>query len=266
MTKTCAGCTYSHDFPRHDHGQEFANLGTAIDGLRIRVVDDADRPVAPGQVGHVHFAGPMITPGYYRNPKATAAAITADGWLRSGDLGKPDDDRLILAGRSKDSIIVNGVNYYSHELEAALGRLDGVRAGSVAAVPTRPDGADTEQLAMFFATDLVDTDEAALHRLIITVRNGVILHSIGDSAPLLSYPSPRPIFPAPASAKSNALSCADGWRAAASRRANPSSTRWSNASSEGSPHPPVLPAGARTAFRRFGTTRRPCPNTQRYLT
>ncbi|WP_236725330.1 non-ribosomal peptide synthetase [Amycolatopsis orientalis] len=176
MTETCAGCTYSHDFPRHDHGQEFANLGTAVDGLRIRVVDDTERPVAAGQVGHVQFAGPMITPGYYRNQDATAAAFTADGWLRSGDLGTLDDGRVTLAGRSKDSIIVNGVNYYSHELETALGRLDGVLSGSVAAVPIRPAGADTEQLAVFFATDVEDADEDALHRLIITVRNGAILH------------------------------------------------------------------------------------------
>jgi acyl-CoA synthetase (AMP-forming)/AMP-acid ligase II/thioesterase domain-containing protein len=175
MTETCAGCTYSTDFPRHDGDHAFANLGTAIDGLQIRIADDQDRPVSPGLPGHLQFTGPMVTPGYYRNREATAAAFTADGWFRSGDLGRLDDGRLTLVGRSKDSIVVNGVNYYSHELETALNRLDGVISGSVAAVPIRPEAADTEQLAVFFATGIQDTDEGALHRLIITVRNGAIL-------------------------------------------------------------------------------------------
>ncbi len=70
----------------------------------------------------------MVTPGYYRNADATRAAFTADGWFRSGDLGRLDDARLTLVGRSKDSIIVNGVNYFSHELETVLALI--IHAGS----------------------------------------------------------------------------------------------------------------------------------------
>jgi acyl-CoA synthetase (AMP-forming)/AMP-acid ligase II/thioesterase domain-containing protein len=176
MTETCAGCTYSVDFPYRAADEKFANLGTPVHGLRIRITDERDRPLPPGQVGEVQLTGPMVTAGYYRNTAATDAAFSDDGWFRSGDLGRVDGGRLTLVGRSKDSVIVNGVNYYSHDLETALGRLDGVRPGLVAAVPIRPAGGDTEQLAVFFATDLDDHGETALHRLMIAVRNGAILH------------------------------------------------------------------------------------------
>ncbi|MFF7650007.1 AMP-binding protein [Streptomyces sp. NPDC007983] len=193
MTETCAGSIYNRAFPVTDVGQEFANLGTPVEGLSIRVADDDHRPLPPGEVGELQLSGPMITGGYYNDEAATKEAFTPDGWFRSGDLGRIDDGRLTLVGRSKDSIIVNGVNYFSHEMEAALEQLDGVAGGYVAAFPTRRPGSDTEQLVIALHPELADDDEPGLHRLITAVRSTVVIH--WGFRPSLILPLPREAFP-----------------------------------------------------------------------
>ncbi|MFB6689800.1 AMP-binding protein [Streptomyces virginiae] len=195
MTETCAGSIYNREFPDADRGAEFAAVGRPLDGLRIRVAEeDGVTPLPDGEVGEVQLTGPMITSGYRNDKDATQAAFTADGWFRTGDLGRLSGGRLTLVGRSKDSIIVNGVNYYSHDLESVLDGLEGVEKSFVAAFPTRPRGSDTEQLAVAFAADPdVARDEAALHRLLIAIRNSVVLH--WGFRPALLLPLPKDAFP-----------------------------------------------------------------------
>ncbi|MFJ3928524.1 AMP-binding protein [Streptomyces sp. NPDC090022] len=194
MTETCAGSVYSRGaFPGADRGAEFASLGTAVGGLRMRVVDAEDRELPAGEVGELQLSGPMVTGGYWNDPGATAAAFTADGWFRSGDLGRIDGGRLTLAGRTKDSVIVNGVNYFSHDIEAALEQLDGVARSYVAAFPTRPAGSDTEQLVIAFRPDLPAGDEAGLHRVLTAVRATVVMH--WGFRPALVLPLPAEAFP-----------------------------------------------------------------------
>lgn len=193
MTETCAGSVYSRAFPLTDVGQEFANLGTPVEGLSIRVADDDHRPLPMGEIGELQLSGPMITSGYYNDEAATKEAFTPDGWFRSGDLGRIDDGRLTLVGRSKDSVIVNGVNYFSHEIEAALEQLDGVAGGYVAAFPTRRPGSDTEQLVIAVHPELADDDEPGLHRLITAVRSTVVIH--WGFRPSLILPLPKDAFP-----------------------------------------------------------------------
>jgi acyl-CoA synthetase (AMP-forming)/AMP-acid ligase II/thioesterase domain-containing protein len=176
MTETCAGSVYSREFPDADSGAEFASLGLPVQGLALRIVDDNDTPVPAGGTGELQLRGSMIFTGYLNNGQATAAAFTADGWFRSGDLGKLDEaGRLTLVGRSKDSIIVDGVNYFSHDLETALEQLDGVNRSYVAAFPTREPGSDTEQLVVTFVPSFSPWNESELHRLLIAIRNSVVL-------------------------------------------------------------------------------------------
>lgn len=193
MTETCAGSIYSRTFPAFDQGQEFANLGTPVEGLRLRIVDEHDRELGPGETGELQLTGPMITPGYHNNEQATRDAFTADGWFRSGDLGRLDDGRLTLVGRSKDSVIVNGVNYFSHDIESVLEQLDGVARSYVAAFPTRAPGSDTEQLVVAFHPETADGDELALYRVLSAVRSGVVMH--WGFRPALILPLPKDAFP-----------------------------------------------------------------------
>lgn len=193
MTETCAGSVFSTEFPDIDEGQEFASLGRPVRGLRLRVVDEDDTEVPAGAEGELQLRGPMVFRGYLDNADATRAAFSADGWFRTGDRGRLDDGRLILVGRSKDSIIVNGVNYYSHDLEAVLEQLDGVEKSYVAAFPIRPPGSDTEQLVVAFSPAIDLADETGLYRLLVAVRSSVVLH--WGFRPALILPLPRTELP-----------------------------------------------------------------------
>jgi acyl carrier protein len=95
------------------------------------------------------MTGENVTRGYYENPEANAAAFTADGWLRTGDLGLYHQGELYISGRAKDIIFVNGQNYYPHDLEGIAQRAPGLELGKVVAAGVRPRGAEIEQLVVF---------------------------------------------------------------------------------------------------------------------
>ncbi len=96
------------------------SCGTPVAGIELRIAD----PDPSTGVGEVQVRGPMVTQGYYRNPEATAALFTADGFLRTGDLGVQDADGfLYLKGRSKNLILgPSGENIYPEEIEHLLTR------------------------------------------------------------------------------------------------------------------------------------------------
>ncbi len=89
-----------------------------------------------GDVGDVEVRGPNVFAGYWGKPDLTASEMTSDGWFRTGDLGRFDDDGYLeLVGRSKDLVISGGLNVYPKEVEAVLDRLDGVVESAVIGVP-----------------------------------------------------------------------------------------------------------------------------------
>lgn len=88
---------------------------------RVRLVDSDGQDVARGEAGEVWFAGAGVTPGYYQNPEATAEALPDGKWLRSGDLGRQDEDGYYyIVGRLKDMYISGGENVYAAEVENQL--------------------------------------------------------------------------------------------------------------------------------------------------
>jgi acyl-CoA synthetase (AMP-forming)/AMP-acid ligase II/acyl carrier protein len=131
------------------NGVRLVSEGTAIPYCRVRIADDADRELPEDRIGHVHMSGENVTRGYYEDAAANAAAFTADGWLRTGDLGLMHAGELYISGRAKEIIFVNGQNYYPHDLEAIAQRAPGLELGKVVAAGVRAPGADTEQLVVF---------------------------------------------------------------------------------------------------------------------
>jgi len=147
-------------------------VGRVMPGIELRILDDAGQPVAPGELGEVALAGPNIMRGYLNQPEESARTL-AGGWLRTGDVGRLDEDGfLILVDRKKDMIIRGGENIYPKEIEtvlydhpaiaevAVVGRPDPVMGEEVVAfVSLRPDAdnaaaADPEALAAFAAERL----------------------------------------------------------------------------------------------------------------
>lgn len=123
--------------------------GRAIPFTTVKLVDDAGSECGPGRVGHLLIRGDNVTRGYFDNPEANAAAIAADGWLRTGDLALWHEDELYVTGRSKEIIFVNGQNYYPHDLEAVLAHEDGLELGKVIAAGARLPHSATDELVLF---------------------------------------------------------------------------------------------------------------------
>ncbi len=123
--------------------------GTAIPHCHLRIADEGDQELPAGRIGHIHISGDNVTRGYFEDPAANALAFSADGWLRTGDLGLIHDAQLYVSGRAKEIIFVNGQNYYPHDLESIAQRVAGLELGKVVASGVRARGADTEQLVLF---------------------------------------------------------------------------------------------------------------------
>jgi acyl-CoA synthetase (AMP-forming)/AMP-acid ligase II/acyl carrier protein len=123
--------------------------GRAIPYCRVRIADEGDRELPEDRIGHVHISGENVTRGYFEDRAANAAAFTADGWLRTGDLGLVHGGDLFISGRAKEIIFANGQNYYPHDLEAIAQRAPGMELGKVVAAGVRARGAEVEQLVVF---------------------------------------------------------------------------------------------------------------------
>jgi len=114
-------------------------VGFPLPGVSLRVVGDDGRPVPAGEIGGIQVRGPNVFKGYWRMPEKTAEEFTADGYFRTGDVGRVDDRGYVtIVGRSKDLIISGGYNVYPAEIEGFINELPGVAESAVIGVP-HPD-------------------------------------------------------------------------------------------------------------------------------
>jgi long-chain acyl-CoA synthetase len=126
--------TYPHE-ERITDPDLLESCGYPVIGVEVRVLGDDGGELPPGTVGEICVRGPNVMLGYWRLPAETAAAVV-DGWYRSGDLGRVDDDgRVYVVDRKKDMIISGGENVYSTEVENVLATARGVREVAVIGLP-----------------------------------------------------------------------------------------------------------------------------------
>jgi acyl-CoA synthetase (AMP-forming)/AMP-acid ligase II/acyl carrier protein len=128
---------------------ELISEGKVIPYCKVRITDADDKPLPEDRIGNVQMTGDNVTRGYFENPEANAAAFSADGWLRTGDLGLFHQGEIYISGRAKEIIFVNGQNYYPHDIEAIAQHADGLELGKVVAAGVRPGDSQTEQLVVF---------------------------------------------------------------------------------------------------------------------
>ena len=115
---------------------KFGFVGTPIDGVRIKIVDDAEKDLAGGQEGEVCVQGDNVMKGYWNLPDATKASFTADGWLKTGDIGLIDaDGYLAIRDRKKDMIIVKGLKVFSAQIEAVIAENPDVEESAIIGIP-----------------------------------------------------------------------------------------------------------------------------------
>jgi acyl-CoA synthetase (AMP-forming)/AMP-acid ligase II/aryl carrier-like protein len=145
-------------------------VGRVLPCCELRIAGNADEPLGAGTVGHIQIRGASVTGGYFEDPQANAEAFTADGWLRTGDLGLLQDQELYITGRHKEILFVNGQNYYPYDLERLVEGVPGLELGKVVAAGVRRAAAQSEELVMFVlfrgsAADFVPLARSLRHRL-----------------------------------------------------------------------------------------------------
>ncbi|WPH18406.1 malonate--CoA ligase [Variovorax paradoxus] len=114
-------------------------VGFPLPGVRLRVRDDAGRDCTTDEIGSIEVSGPNVFAGYWRMPEKTKEEFTADGFFKTGDVGKVDGRGYVtIVGRSKDLIISGGYNVYPAEIEGYINELPGVAESAVVGVP-HPD-------------------------------------------------------------------------------------------------------------------------------
>ena len=128
--------------PQTKRVRSFVRCGPILPGHDLAILGPDDTSLAEGQVGRIRVRGPSLMEHYFNRPDETAAALTQDGWLETGDLGYLIDGSLVITGRAKDLIIVNGRNIWPQDLEWSVeAGVPTLRAGDVAAVSlTGTDG------------------------------------------------------------------------------------------------------------------------------
>lgn len=142
--------------------REFVLCGPALPGHAIEIRSAEGKPLPERRVGRVFAKGPSLMRDYFREPEATAEALSTDGWLDTGDLGYLSQGELVVTGRAKDLILVNGRNVWPQDLEWAVeAGVPGIRSGDVAVFSVdRDEGEDVVALVQCRLSDL--TARAAL--------------------------------------------------------------------------------------------------------
>jgi long-chain acyl-CoA synthetase len=123
------------------HDAPDGSIGLPLPGVRVRLIDRFGEDALVGDPGEIWVKGPNVFAGYWDDPEATRAALTEDGWLRTGDLAIVDDDGFLrLVDRAKDVIIVSGFNVVPAEVEGVLVRHPDVAEAAVVGVPHERTG------------------------------------------------------------------------------------------------------------------------------
>ncbi len=172
---------------RHLDADRAKSCGVAPPGVDLEIRSPDGKPVAVGEVGEVTIKGPNVMVGYWQKPEATTAALDADGWYSSGDLGYLDGDGyLYLVDRSKDMIVSGGENVYCTEVEDAIYTHPGVLEATVFGIPDEQWGEAVH--AVVVPRDGAELDETTL---IAHCRNRIGGYKVPKSVSFQSEPLPK---------------------------------------------------------------------------
>lgn len=150
MTEACGSVTY---LPPEDHdvagNPRMRSAGRPFPGVEIKILGEDGAPAPPGQVGEICVRTVQLMKGYHNLPEASAKAIPADGWLRSGDAGYMDHDGYVYVhDRVKDMIVSGGENIYPAEVESAVFGHPAVADVAVIGVPSERWGEEVKAVVV----------------------------------------------------------------------------------------------------------------------
>ena len=156
LSETSPVASFNHPGKERKPG----SIGTPIEDVEMQVWDDDGNEVAQGEVGEIVIRGPNVMKGYWERPDATEEAITEDGWFRSGDMAKVDEDGyFFIVDRKKDMIIRGGYNVYPRELEELLYEHPAIQEAAVIGVPDEEMGEEIAAAVVLKEGESVEASE-----------------------------------------------------------------------------------------------------------
>ncbi|CAH8243389.1 non-ribosomal peptide synthetase [Paenibacillus melissococcoides] len=125
------------------------DLGYPVLHCQVRICGEDNEALPERRVGFVHIRGDNVTSGYYNNPDSSAEIMDRDGWLNTGDIGFMLHGRLIITGRAKEILFVNGRNYYPADVETVAMQIKGIELGKIAACGVWNQDLQRDELLIF---------------------------------------------------------------------------------------------------------------------
>lgn len=195
MTETCAASLYNDQCPDYDvsQGYKVSSVGKCIKGMEVRVTVGAPKPMLaqPNEPGDLEVRGDVVFKKYYRNPSATAASFTSEGWFRTGDRGMLDNEgSLLLVGRAKQTVNVQGVQVATADIQASLEQAsEGCNLERLVVFPTR--AAHTEQVTIaclersakpMTAVDMAEIEDRFVQASMMVTASRPVVFAVGPES------------------------------------------------------------------------------------
>jgi len=131
---------------------KYVSVGRPVRNCEVRVLGNRREILADGTIGHIWIRGKNVTRGYYNNEIETQKVISADGWLYTGDLGFQKNYNLVITGRFKNLIIVNGQNFHPNDIESLIIKKLGFEFGKVVACGVVDETSSKDSIVIFILT------------------------------------------------------------------------------------------------------------------
>jgi fatty-acyl-CoA synthase len=162
--------------------------GSPIEGVSIKIVEPGTDVQSTSAVGEIAIKSEFLFTEYWKNPAATSAAFTSDGYYRTGDAGFIKDNQIYVTGRLKDIIIIQGKNLHAGDIEACLSGIEGIIPGRVVALGLMDEAMGSERLAILAETEV---DDDAAKKLITNKIRTQITNELTVSASIIRLMPPR---------------------------------------------------------------------------
>jgi long-chain acyl-CoA synthetase len=156
LSETSPVASFNHP----DRERKPGSIGTPIEGVEMKLVDDDGNDVPQGEIGEIVIRGHNIMKGYWNSAEATTQAISGEGWFHSGDMARVDEDGyFFIVDRKKDLIIRGGYNVYPREVEEVLYEHPAIQEAAVVAVPDAALGEEVGAAVALKAGERLDAAE-----------------------------------------------------------------------------------------------------------
>jgi acyl-CoA synthetase (AMP-forming)/AMP-acid ligase II/acyl carrier protein len=131
-----------------DIAASFANVGT-FDGTKIKITNEDGKILPDGNLGFIHLKSKAVTKEFYNNSLITQNTISVDGWLNTGDIGFIHNKQLVITGREKEMILINGQNYFPNDIDSLLEELPGINFQQAISCNVFNEKENTDEIFVF---------------------------------------------------------------------------------------------------------------------